>query len=66
MAKTSMNQLKKLAQKFDVQGNPETFEQVWQNVLEFKDKSDRVSRECGHKIHPSNIKWTRKDKEDLK
>ena len=53
-------------QKFDRHRDYETFEYVWRNVLEFKEKSDKASRECGQKIRPSNIKWTRKDREALK
>jgi hypothetical protein len=66
MAKTPLGRLKELAQKFDRHRDYETFEYVWRNVLEFKEKSDKASRECGQKIRPSNIKWTRKDREALK
>ncbi|MGA9149918.1 MAG: hypothetical protein WBZ36_05010 [Candidatus Nitrosopolaris sp.] len=66
MAKTSIGQLKEMAQKFDKHRDMETFEEVWRNVLEFKDRSDKAFREFGQKIRPSNVKWTRKDKVALK
>jgi hypothetical protein len=43
----------------------ETFEEVWRNTLEFKDRSDRASRECGEKIRPDKVNWSRKDREAL-
>jgi len=59
--------LKELAQKFSGKCmDYETFEQVWRNTLEFKDRSDRASRECGDKIRQDKVNWSRKDREALK
>jgi hypothetical protein len=55
MAKTSLGRLKELAQKFDRHRDYETFEYVWRNVLEFKEKLDKASRECRQKIRPSQV-----------
>jgi hypothetical protein len=68
MARTSISQLKELAQKFDRRGHrdPETFERVWRNVLEFKDRSDKAFKECGQKIRPSNVRLSKKDRDALK
>jgi hypothetical protein len=64
MANTSLSRLKELAQKFSGKRmDYETFEQVWRNTLEFKDRSDRASRECGEKFTPDKVNWSRKDRE---
>ena len=44
----------------------EAFEQVWRNVLEFKDRSDKACKHYGEKIRPDKVNWSRKDREALK
>lgn len=70
MAKTSLTQLKELAIKFDRHGQGETFEEIWRNVLEFKEKSDKAytefTRRSPQKIRPTSVKWTREERQALK
>jgi hypothetical protein len=67
MARTSITRLKELAQKFSGKRmDSDKFEQVWRNVLEFKARSDKASRECGQKIRPDKVNWSREDREALR